>query len=74
LIAGPALSSSRNTVLRRYVHTAVGSAWGFPIRGASGETLVQSTQPRDLAALAFVVGLFAVLLVVSLMVGAPAAR
>jgi hypothetical protein len=47
---------------------------GFPIRGASGETLVQSTQPRDLAALAFVVGLFAVLLVVSLMVGAPAAR
>jgi hypothetical protein len=33
---------------------------------------VQSTQPRDLAALVFVVGLFAVLLVVTLMIGAPA--
>jgi hypothetical protein len=33
---------------------------------------VQSTQPRDLAALIFVVGLFAVLLVVTLMIGSPA--
>jgi hypothetical protein len=32
---------------------------------------VQSTQPRDLAALIFVIGLFAVLLVVTLMIGAP---
>jgi hypothetical protein len=37
-----------------------------------GEAFVQSAQPRDLAALAFVVSLFAVLLVVSLVVGAPA--
>ena len=37
-----------------------------------GRHLVQSAQPRDLAALAFVVSLFAVLLVVSLVVGAPA--
>jgi hypothetical protein len=32
---------------------------------------VQSTQPRDLAALIFVIGLFAVLLVVTLTIGAP---
>ena len=32
---------------------------------------MQSTQPRDLAALAFVVSIFVVLLVVSLMVGSP---
>jgi hypothetical protein len=37
-----------------------------------GEAFVQSAQPRDLAALAFVVSLFAILLVVSLMVGSPA--
>jgi hypothetical protein len=34
---------------------------------------VQSTQPRDLAALVFVIGLFAVLLVVTLMLG-PSVR
>ena len=40
---------------------------------ALGEALVvQSAQPRDLAALVFVVSLFAILLVVSLMVGSPA--
>jgi hypothetical protein len=33
---------------------------------------VQSTQPRDLAALVFVIGLFAVLLVVTLTLGSPA--
>ena len=32
---------------------------------------VQSTQPRDLAALIFVIGLFAVLFVVSLTIGTP---
>jgi hypothetical protein len=32
---------------------------------------VQSTQPRDVAALIFVIGLFAVLLIVSLTVGSP---
>ena len=36
-----------------------------------GEANVQSTQPRDVAALVFVIGLFAVLLVVSLTVGSP---
>jgi hypothetical protein len=39
---------------------------------ALGEAFVQSAQPRDLAALVFVVSLFAILLVVSLMVGSPA--
>jgi hypothetical protein len=37
-----------------------------------GAAAVQSTQPRDLAALIFVVGLFAVLFVVTLMIGSPA--
>jgi hypothetical protein len=32
---------------------------------------VQSTQPRDLAALIFVIGLFAVLLIVTLTIGSP---
>jgi hypothetical protein len=37
-----------------------------------GETaLVQSTQPRDLAALLFVIALFLVLFVVSIAVGQP---
>ena len=45
---------------------------GIPIRLALGAAAVQSTQPRDLAALIFVVGLFGVLLVVTLMIGAPA--
>jgi hypothetical protein len=38
---------------------------------ALGEANVQSTQPRDLAALVFVIGLFAVLLVVTLTIGSP---
>jgi len=33
---------------------------------------LQSTQPRDFAALIFVIGLFAVLLAVSLTLGSPA--
>jgi len=38
-----------------------------------GETaLVQSTQPRDLAALLFVIALFLVLFVVSVAMGRPA--
>jgi len=36
-----------------------------------GEANVQSTQPRDVAALIFVIGLFAILLVVSLTIGSP---
>jgi predicted membrane protein len=39
----------------------------------AGDFAVQSTQQRDLAALALVVGLFVVLLVVTLFVG-PTAR
>jgi len=35
---------------------------------------VQTTRPRDLGALAFVVGLFLVLLVVSIAIGSPAVR
>ena len=61
---------ARNTSNRTGVHTASGSA-GNPIRIALGEANVQSTQPRDVAALVFVIGLFAVLLVVSLTVGSP---
>jgi hypothetical protein len=35
---------------------------------------VQTAQPRDLGALALVIGLLVILLLVTLMVGAPAAR
>jgi hypothetical protein len=35
---------------------------------------VQSTRPRDLGALALVVGLFLVLLVMSIVLGSPAVR
>jgi hypothetical protein len=45
---------------------------GIRFTEALGEAIVQSTQPRDVAALVFVIGLFAVLLVVSLTVGSPA--
>jgi hypothetical protein len=66
------VARGRNTSNRADVHTADGSA-GIPIRGSLlGEAIVQSTQPRDLAALIFVIGLFAVLLVVTLAIGAPA--
>jgi len=61
---------ARNTSDRTGVHTAGGSA-GNSDSIALGEANVQSTQPRDVAALVFVIGLFAVLLVVSLTVGSP---
>jgi hypothetical protein len=35
---------------------------------------VQTTQPRDLGALALVLGVFLVLLVVSIVIGSPAVR
>jgi hypothetical protein len=60
----------RNTSDRTDVHTADESA-GNPVQEALGEALVQSTQPRDVAALIFVIGLFAILLVVSLTIGSP---
>jgi hypothetical protein len=44
---------------------------GFRSEMPLGEATVQSTQPRDVAALIFVIGLFAVLLVVSLTLGSP---
>ena len=40
--------------------------------GYRGIAALQTAQPRDLAALVLVIGLFAVLLVVTLMVGGPA--
>jgi hypothetical protein len=39
----------------------------------SGGTAVQTAQPRDLGALALVVGMFVILLLVTLMLGSPAA-
>jgi hypothetical protein len=39
-----------------------------------GERVMQSTQPRDLGALVFVVGLFVILLVVTVVLGSPAIR
>jgi hypothetical protein len=38
-----------------------------------GDLAVQTAQPRDFGALAFVVGLFVILLVVTLMLGGPTA-
>ena len=43
-----------------------------PVRVQAGGTSVQTTQPRDVAALALVVGLFLVLFIVTLLLGAPA--
>jgi hypothetical protein len=39
---------------------------------AWGRRIVQSAQPRDVGALALVVGLFLILFVVSVMLGSPA--
>jgi hypothetical protein len=39
-----------------------------------GDLAVQTAQPRDLGALALVIGLLLILLVVTLIVGAPVAR
>lgn len=51
------------------VYAAIGSA-GNPIRPL-GEYGMQSAQPRDLSALILVIGLFATLFVVTLMLGSP---
>jgi hypothetical protein len=64
------MARGRNTSNRTGVHTADGSA-GNPIVYLPWGATVQSTQPRDLAALVFVIGLFAVLLVVTVMIGSP---
>jgi hypothetical protein len=39
--------------------------------GARGRRTVQTAQPRDVAALALVVGVFLILFIVSVMLGAP---
>jgi hypothetical protein len=44
---------------------------GIPVRHRLGVHIVQTTQPRDVAALALVVGIFLVLFIVALMLGAP---
>ena len=41
-------------------------------RSHTGVCEMQSARPRDLGALALVIGLFAILLIVTLMVGTPA--
>jgi len=61
---------ARNASVRASVYAGVGrhgdrswpSFWGY---------VVQISRPRDLGALVFVVGLFLILLVVTLVVGAP---
>jgi hypothetical protein len=42
-----------------------------PARVQAGGYSVQTTQPRDVAALALVIGLFLVLFIVTLMLGSP---
>ena len=42
-----------------------------PVRVEQGEGSVQTTQPRDVAALALVVGLFLVLFIVTVLLGGP---
>ncbi len=45
---------------------------GAPVRSrAWGFVIVQTAQPRDVAALVLVVGLFLILFVVTVLVGAP---
>lgn len=46
------------------------SAFRFAVESGGGE-IVQSAHPRDVAALALVVGLFVILFVVSVMLGTP---
>lgn len=43
-----------------------------PVQTRPGGSTVQSTQPRDVAALALVVGLFLILFVITVLFGAPA--
>jgi hypothetical protein len=44
-----------------------------PVRSSLGEARsLQSAQPRDIGVLAFVVGLFLILFVVTVMLGSPA--
>jgi hypothetical protein len=44
---------------------------GIPVRSLLGVRIVQTAHPRDVAALALVVGLFLVLFVVAVLVGSP---
>jgi hypothetical protein len=45
---------------------------GFPFQQLLGVAHLQSAHPRDVGALALVVGLFFILFVVSVMLGSPA--
>jgi hypothetical protein len=45
---------------------------GLRFTADQGESTVQSTQPRDVAALALVVGMFLILFVITVLFGAPA--
>ena len=62
---------SRNADGRSCVYAA---ATGFesPVEAPGGGAFVQSARPRDIGALALVVGLFVILFVVSVMLGSPA--
>ena len=53
------------------VYAADGPAGNLVRNEAWGRRIVQSAQPRDVGALALVVGLFLILFVVSVMVGSP---
>jgi hypothetical protein len=60
----------RRNAFRGLEDYAVGEPLG-PVRVQAGGYSVQTTQPRDVAALALVVGLFLVLFIVTLMLGSP---
>jgi hypothetical protein len=44
---------------------------GIPVRSLLGVRIVQTAHPRDVAALALVVGLFLVLFIVAVLLGSP---
>jgi hypothetical protein len=44
---------------------------GLRFMAEQGKRIVQTAQPRDVAALALVVGLFLILFIVSVMLGSP---
>jgi hypothetical protein len=44
---------------------------GIPVRQRLGVHIVQAAHPRDVAALALVVGVFLVLFIVAVMLGSP---
>jgi hypothetical protein len=71
------MSRFKKVVVRvRNASGAGGLCWSRdrlgPVQGrAWGLSIVQTAQPRDVAALALVVGLFLILFIVTVMLGAP---